>query len=156
MRVQLFGHTRCILYPPDNAKYLHLYPSIHVSDKQSQVDIYQENMWRQMKTVDEESDVDNSVETETESDFPRFKKAQGRVVDLSPGEVLYIPPYWLVLTESADTELSVGLDVVSVSREQVVLAEGYAMSLPFRNFSNATKQERVLATQVLKIKLLCN
>jgi hypothetical protein len=117
-----------------------------VSDKQSQADYYQENRIKRPHENKQTSESEKSADVD--SDFPRFRKARGTVVDLSPGQVLYIPPYWFVLTEAADTELSVGLDVVSVSRAQAVLAEAYAMALPFRNFSHATKEERIIATQV--------
>ena len=55
-----------------------------------------------------------------DSIFPLFKSQAApaaRVVTLRPGEVLYIPPYWLVRAEFP--LLSVFLDVPSLSEELV-------------------------------------
>lgn len=55
-----------------------------------------------------------------DSQFPLFKShaaPSARVVTLRPGEVLYIPPFWLVRAEFP--LLSVFLDVPSLSEELV-------------------------------------
>jgi hypothetical protein len=50
-------------------------------------------------------------------------------VKLAAGEVLYIPPYWLVHAEAP--VLSLSLDVLSVSKEQLILMPAFHMGLPF-------------------------
>lgn len=55
-----------------------------------------------------------------DSKFPLFKSQaapSARAVTLNPGEVLYVPPYWLVRSEFP--VLSVFLDVPSLSEEMV-------------------------------------
>lgn len=56
----------------------------------------------------------------SDSDFPLFKgnaAPSARVVTLHPGEVLYVPPFWLVRAEFP--VLSAFLDVPSLSEELV-------------------------------------
>lgn len=66
---------------------------------------------------------------------------------LHPGEVLYIPPYWLVYTEAVSLSLSV--DVLSISREQDLLLPAFHMSLPFKKELIQTKAQRIVSSQVI-------
>lgn len=66
---------------------------------------------------------------------------------LHPGEVLYIPPYWLVYTEAVSLSLSV--DVLSFSKEQDALLPAFHMSLPFKREHIQTKAQRIVSSQVI-------
>ena len=73
-------------------------------------------------------------------------------VTLNPGEVLYVPPYWLVHTEART--LSLSLDVLSVSKEQLLLLPADHMGLPFRGEEVASKEQRIVSAQVFLVHVL--
>lgn len=77
--------------------------------------------------------------------FPRFKRAKFIQTTLEPGEVMYVPPFWTVHSE-APAHLSVTLDVLSVSHEQLVLAQAYSLPLPFPR--SQSREERIVSAQV--------
>ena len=53
-----------------------------------------------------------------------------------------------VHTEAGPSSLSMGLDVLSESSEQLRLLEAYAMGLPFQGLDHTQQAVRVLACQV--------
>lgn len=65
---------------------------------------------------------------------------------LHPGEVLYIPPYWIIHSEAIT--LSFIIDVLSLSKEQDLLMPAYHMSLPFHFINIETKEARIVSAQV--------
>ena len=71
MRTQLRGQCRYTLYPPRSAEALRVYPNIHVSYGQSQINLYHGT-----------------------------SAPKGYSALLHPGEVLYIPPYWYAHVEA--------------------------------------------------------
>lgn len=72
LHVQLTGRKRFILFSPDDWAHLYPFPVHHDLDRRSQVDL---------------DAPDSSV-------FPDWGGAKGYVVELNPGDALYIPPYW--------------------------------------------------------------
>ena len=44
--------------------------------------------------LDRRSQLDLDDEAFNDAHFPNWKHARGKVVELSPGDCLYIPPYW--------------------------------------------------------------
>ena len=71
LHVQLVGSKRFILFPPEEFERLHPFPVYHDFDRRSQVDL----------------DHLDSVA------FPNCHDAKGQVVELQPGELLYLPVY---------------------------------------------------------------
>ena len=71
-QVQLVGRKRFILFPPDDFEALYPFPLHHDFDRRSQLDLDALDVLR----------------------FPESVHARGIVVELQPGEVLFIPPYW--------------------------------------------------------------
>ena len=70
-------------------------------------------------------------------------------VTLYPGDVLYIPPFHHVHTESIGDSLAMGIDVLSASLEQLVLLEASSLEMgPFMNDTFVNTEERVIAAQV--------
>eukprot|EP01038_Epipyxis_sp_PR26KG_P008472 gene8472-11454_t len=132
MRVQTHGIGRYILYPPVMSTELYLFPSIHLSAFQSQVDIY---------------DMNNK------ESFPSFQNKSydyGQSIVLHPGQVLYIPPYWTAHSEAIT--LSITIDILSISNEQFSLAEAYNMPIPFDKVDSFA--ERVIAAKVFLVHVL--
>merc|ERR1719215_1514639 len=72
LHVQLTGRKRFIIFPPEDWRYLYPFPVHHDLDRRSQVDL------------------DNPDDEK----FPEWRGARGTVVELEPGDALYIPPYW--------------------------------------------------------------
>jgi hypothetical protein len=71
-------------------------------------------------------------------------------VTLQPGETLFIPPGYLVHTEAQN--MSVYMDVLSPSIEQVIFLETMSLSFPFPG--NLTKDERIVYGQVRIIRII--
>ncbi|CAE7942899.1 hif1an, partial [Symbiodinium sp. KB8] len=72
LHVQLTGRKRFILFPPEDWPHLYPFPVHHDLDRRSMVDL-------------DAPDGDH---------FPGWQNAHGYMVELEPGEALYIPPYW--------------------------------------------------------------
>lgn len=72
LHVQLSGKKRFIVFSPDEWPRLYPFPLHHDLDRRSQVDF-------------DNPDYDK---------FPEFRGARGSIVELNPGDALYIPPYW--------------------------------------------------------------
>ena len=72
LHVQLVGRKRFIMFPPEQWERLYPFPIHHEYDRRSQVDL-------------------DAPDTER---HPRCGDASGVVVELKPGELLYIPPGW--------------------------------------------------------------
>ena len=79
---------------------------------------------------------------------------------LSPGEALYIPPGYMVATEA--TSASVFLDILSPSKEQILLTEAILTPVPMRKMtvngkaideSSLTSDDRIIITQVRYIAI---
>ena len=127
MRIQIQGTCIYTLISPNFSKYLNPYPSIHLSNKQSQINFYDQN--NTVKNVHFISKIVN------------------------PGEILYIPPYWYVHSETQH-QLSLTLDVLSVSKEHLLLQNIWHMLLPFKNDTISTKNGRIVSAQVYLMHLL--
>lgn len=138
-RVQILGIGRYLLFPPSRQSSLYLYPSIHTSHQQSQV------------VMDEELNQDIHP---VDSDHPLFKRnvfSSIRAVTLNPGEVLYVPPYWLVRSEFP--VLSVFIDVPSLSEEMLHLKEAEFTVVPLGKMSDIPN-ERIIGAQVYLMHFL--
>jgi hypothetical protein len=114
--IQVQGLKRFILFSPESELYM--YPSIHRSYKQSQVRF-------------EKKDDDNNKD----GNFPKSYGLNAKVVDLQPGDILYIPPYWNYRQES--TTLSLSLSIQSPSLMEQLLSEAYWQQVPFGDFSSS-------------------
>jgi hypothetical protein len=137
VRTQLIGRTRYVLFSPSKQSSLSLYPAIHSNHQQSQVILEEE-----YANVDHPLDPDDSLS--------KFLKVPTLAVELAPGESLYIPPYWLVRVENI--ELSMYLDVRSLSQEQVLLSEAQSLGIILGNVSSA--EDKIVAAQVLTLSSL--
>jgi len=72
LHVQLTGRKRFVLFPPSDWRHLYPFPVHHDLDRRSMVDL-------------------DSPDSER---FPNWKHAVGHLVELEPGDALYIPPFW--------------------------------------------------------------
>lgn len=82
IHVQLTGRKRFILFPPEDWAHLYPFPVHHDLDRRSMVDL----------------DAPNSRR------FSKWRKAHGLMVELNPGDALYIPPYWWHHVQSLSPE----------------------------------------------------
>lgn len=90
---QIRGRKRFILFPAAQHGNLYLFPRIHPSSRMSQVDLQKQG-------------ASSAV-------FERFAKAapHALTVELSPGDVLYIPPYWFHYVEVTSEETAMSISV---------------------------------------------
>lgn len=100
-----YGRKKFIVFPPEVYHDLQLYPCLHQFYRQTQTNILDSNY---SKTLTE---------------------LKGLEVILSPGEVLYIPPYWFHCVVTLETTVS--LNVWSQSEVFLVMEEVYSIPLPF-------------------------
>eukprot|EP00913_Durusdinium_trenchii_P031948 g29922.t1 len=82
LHVQLTGKKRFILFPPDDWRHLYPFPVHHDLDRRSMVDL----------------------DGPDDQRFPNWREASGCLVELEPGEALYIPPYWWHHVQSLTAE----------------------------------------------------
>eukprot|EP00598_Pedospumella_elongata_P000332 CAMPEP_0184973120 /NCGR_PEP_ID=MMETSP1098-20130426/5014_1 /TAXON_ID=89044 /ORGANISM="Spumella elongata, Strain CCAP 955/1" /LENGTH=515 /DNA_ID=CAMNT_0027495551 /DNA_START=241 /DNA_END=1788 /DNA_ORIENTATION=- len=155
MRVQLQGRATYYLFPPHSSNFpLHVYPSVHRCARQAQINLYEEG--GQDPSVCPAGSSPNKrsslFQTSEKKDSPAPPPAVVQKVVLEPGEVLYIPPYWFMHSEAL--ALSVSLDVLSVSQEQLLLLPAEHMGLPFQEADVATKEQRFVSAQVFLVHVL--
>lgn len=149
VRVQLTGCARYTLFPPHASNsHLFLYPSIHVASTQSQVNLH------------------SIMSAYSDSTSRNIRLYNYTSATLHPGQLLYIPPYWLVHTEainsleegasptSVSTSVSTVLDVLTASSVQLSLQEAWNMALPFHNNTISNKNDRIISAQVYMLHIL--
>ena len=112
MLAQLVGRKRMLLWPPAALPDLHLYPATHTAFRQSQVPLG--------AAAAAAAQPPGSPAARAMATLPGFASAALRaavLVDLEPGDCVYIPPYWGHGVYSV--EPSVSLASFSTSWEQV-------------------------------------
>ena len=115
MLAQLVGRKRMLLWPPAALPDLHLYPATHTAFRQSQVPLG--------AAAAAAAQPPGSPAARAMATLPGFASAALRaavLVDLEPGDCVYIPPYWGHGVYSV--EPSVSLASFSTSWEQVRVA----------------------------------
>lgn len=95
MYTQIAGRKRFILFPPEAADYLYIFPSIHPSSRQSQINFNSNNS----------SDL-----------FPGFSSLKAKEVILKPGDVLYIPPFHFHYVAVVGNEVSISISTHTESQ----------------------------------------
>eukprot|EP01104_Vermistella_antarctica_P013858 TRINITY_DN4265_c0_g1_i2.p1 TRINITY_DN4265_c0_g1~~TRINITY_DN4265_c0_g1_i2.p1 ORF type:complete len:583 (+),score=131.90 TRINITY_DN4265_c0_g1_i2:110-1858(+) len=117
---QIRGQKRFILFPPKDHQKLYLYTRLHPSARQSQVDFASE-----FNTDGDDSDRRRPIETR----FPNFAQAKSYEVILSPGDVLYIPPFWFHHVSVVGDDVSISLSTHSDSDEALLREKIIDLSL---------------------------
>eukprot|EP01130_Rhizamoeba_saxonica_P007843 TRINITY_DN3171_c0_g1_i2.p1 TRINITY_DN3171_c0_g1~~TRINITY_DN3171_c0_g1_i2.p1 ORF type:complete len:359 (+),score=69.72 TRINITY_DN3171_c0_g1_i2:616-1692(+) len=99
---QIVGMKRFVMFPPSDYWNLYIFPYIHPSSRQTQIDFDNPNI----------------------EEFPGYKKLKALEVILEPGNTLYIPPGWFhmvsVVGKNASISLSVHLDSVESENHEAV------------------------------------
>ena len=119
IKCQLQGYSKMILIPPSKVENLHLYPYIHTSFGQSQLNSH------------------NCLQKNIKNKFPLYEKlckilnkGMTLIAEIHQNEIIYIPPFWGVIFIPT-TKISVGLDIPSPSEEEIILLEAEMIPLPF-------------------------
>ena len=126
--VQVLGQKHFRLYPPSEAVRLHAFPSIHPARRQSQLDAIA------VETGDEGASVA----------FPLYCDSGGAGHEgemweavLSPGDLLYVPPFWWHEVSSLRSKgegtlanFSASVSVISPSAAEARFAEFYWQAVP--------------------------
>jgi len=127
--VQLYGRKRFLLFPPDQWKYLYLFPRIHPSTRMSQVD------W---------------LDPENIAMFPLLTSlGPPYEVLLEPGDILYIPPYWGHHVSAVDFSISVSTHIRST--EVIIREEMNDSPFPFAENLDLPMKKIVLAQYLKKL-----
>jgi hypothetical protein len=100
---QIYGHKRWILSPPSEAWKLYPYPHMHSFRSQSQVD------FKTGQSIDGRARVSGKLPELDDNDnlFPDFHNITAYHALLSPGEIMYIPPFWFHRVVTEDTSIAV-------------------------------------------------
>ena len=125
--VQLRGTKRFFLMPPSAAIALYTYPRLHPSYRQTQVDLtMRSNDPRLASTFPRMAELVKSSRLGTGAG-----KLDAMVVDLEPGDVLYVPPYWfhLAMTPPAPERSSASLATRSPTQQEAERAARYSIGL---------------------------
>lgn len=129
--VQLYGRKTFLLSPPSQLKYIYLFPTAHPSVRQSQVNFTQ---------------VDFQM-------FPKFQTIETYQTTLKPGEMLYLPPFWLHRVIAEDISISVNnwceAEEIEIFYDTILTAP-----LPFE--SNWTKSVLAIALKKFSSMLIEN
>lgn len=149
---QVQGYKRFLIASPEQELYS--YPNLHRSFRQSQV---------RFEVVDPSSHQKNASSLSPEAQkealkkfveemgeqvkfqqdhFPMAHNITLAAVDLSPGDMIYIPPYYSHRVESKS--MSISLSVISPSLMEANLQETSYQKVPFAEFSS-TPTQRVAA-----------
>jgi hypothetical protein len=130
VRVQMKGSARYLLMSPSQSSKMHLFPYTHPKSRLSQIDWF--------------------GTSENFADSGEGKYATALMVDAAPGDVVVVPPGWMVHTEAHN--LSMFLDIHSPSYEQVKLLEAMSTRLPFPG--SLKQDEKIIYAQVYLVHVL--
>lgn len=97
MFVQIYGRKRFLLAPPSAFTHTGMYPSLHPYFRQAAVDIYNDTL----EPLPSQQPA-ASLASLTGQSVPIIYE-----VTLNPGDVLYLPPFWLHRVTSLDVSISV-------------------------------------------------
>uniref|UniRef100_A0A6B2LAI5 JmjC domain-containing protein n=1 Tax=Arcella intermedia TaxID=1963864 RepID=A0A6B2LAI5_9EUKA len=125
--VQLHGNKRFILFPPTDYKYLYLYPRLHPSTRMSQVNL------RNLQN------------------YPDFYKSHPIEVVLSPGDVLYIPPYWFHDVTAVGVNVSMSVSIHTESDQSHIRDSMNNIVPVMRKFWKDTQKVDALAAFMEKL-----
>ncbi len=104
LHLVVYGRKKFVIFPPSSHAELILYPSLHQFYRQVQRDVLSPEV------------------------IPELTSSPLEVI-LSPGEVLYLPPYWFHCVISLETTIS--LNVWSNSEVFLVMEDIFAAPIPF-------------------------
>ncbi|RYY82141.1 hypothetical protein EON63_13930 [archaeon] len=142
MRVQLHGSSKLYLYAPSKVtSQMKLFPYFHPSAYQSPIHSHTQ------------TNTHTHSHTQTPSPFPSppLHTQEALVHKTYPGEIVYIPPGYMVFTEAYTPSMYV--DVYSISSEQKLYTESLSVKIPWYQY-NLTETERVVYTQVFLVHVL--
>eukprot|EP01031_Cornospumella_fuschlensis_P026490 gene26490-32014_t len=126
MRLQLHGSSMLYIYAPNKVtSQMKLFPYFHPSAYQSPLDSHNKQ-------------------------YPLHTQ-EALVHKTAPGEIVYIPPGYMVYTEASTPSMYV--DVHSISSEQKLYTESLSVQIPWYAY-NLTEMERVVYTQVFLVHVL--
>jgi hypoxia-inducible factor 1-alpha inhibitor (HIF hydroxylase) len=100
---QVYGHKRWILSPPSEAWKIYPYPYLHSFRSQSQID------FKTRESIDGRARATGKLPELDDNDhlFPDFVNVTAYEALLSPGEIMYIPPFWFHRVVTEDTSIAV-------------------------------------------------
>jgi len=107
---QVVGQKRFILFPPEDAEYLHTFTSLHPSARQSQIDFNDPKSWEI---------------------FPDMNNLHPKEVILNPGDVLYLPPFYFHYVTVVGESISMSISTHTESQEAKVHERCYQKATGF-------------------------
>jgi len=125
---QLVGRKRWLIFPPSNDNEVYVYPFIHPSHAQCQVDVDQPDL----------------------NLFPNVKNSQAYEVILYPGDIFFLPNGWFHHVEALDKSISVNFWTYSIQNR--LMKNLVDITLPYK--STWTQREKVEVGQLYLNQLL--
>jgi hypothetical protein len=148
----IFGTRRFTFFPP--SQDMHPYPSIHRSNRQSQLHLEEE---ADAIYFTSQIEMEHNLERESQSLSSPSSSSSSLFyqIDLQPGETLYIPPYWHHRVESLTPSL--GVSVSSPSAVEAILQQAYWHAVPLGSFrTQSQKRSGVQLYLQLLVEEVCH
>jgi hypothetical protein len=111
--LQIYGKKRFILAPPESFYAMHVFPRMHSCDRQSQI------IWEEFDSV-----------KQLKRKYSEHLSTPLLVVDLEPGDLLYLPSFWFHRVESLSV-VSISANVWSEGDEMIAVRELMDDALPY-------------------------
>lgn len=142
-KIQLRGSSKVVLVSPEQASKLMFFPYLHPSSRHSQVCliILKTNAFCFTMIIALQIDWFQP----TDERWKSARSISAHKVHLEPGDVLFVPPGWSVYHSALN--LSLTLDVMGPSGEQVRLLEALSTKYPFP--ANVSQDKKIIYAQVL-------
>uniref|UniRef100_A0A6B2L709 JmjC domain-containing protein n=1 Tax=Arcella intermedia TaxID=1963864 RepID=A0A6B2L709_9EUKA len=134
--LQIHGRKKFIFFSPADWSNIYIFPRLHPATRQSQVNFskYYETTFLGLSSPD--------------PTFPNFAKSQPLEITLSPGDFLYLPPFWFHHVIVLD-DLSVSISLYHEGLKESLL-KIYSKPFPLHDFRRAD-QEMVVYLYIEKL-----
>ena len=124
--VQLHGTKRFVLSPPSDCQYFDMFPTTHPHSRQAQTQhyLYGKSLPKGFYAAEVDANTSNPVSA-----------VRAVTVDLAPGELLWLPAFWVHAAEAMTPTISVS--VVAPAAETILFENlqdgGLLWTMPFLN-----------------------
>merc|ERR1712196_223515 len=134
---QVIGKKRFVLFQPNRWNQLHVHPFYHPRDRQSQYIYYEHG-----------EHIINAYTKNMINDATKRKIESYGYVDLEPGDLLYIPPFWWHRVETL--QASIGINTWSSAVETEMSSTLNDLNLPRILVKGRGKEKAAAASLYLR------
>jgi hypothetical protein len=132
--LQIAGHKTWLLFPPGWLTILAPYPKLHLRHRQSQLhlqELFKLTHDQQLSLKECKDDLGSP----NGQGFNQTSALEVYRVDMRPGDVLYVPPFWSHEVTAADASTNTGslsLNLFAESSSSAAIDDAYGVRLPLQ------------------------